>query len=99
MPAVTKDSVFMQTKEQVSCNLNGEAVILGYKKGVYYGLDPVGARIWELLKDPVRVSDIESVILREYEVKPERCAKDVVALIKGLLKADLVEAKHVKKGS
>ena len=40
------------TKDQVSCDLAGEAAILNIKSGVYYGLDPVGARIWNLMQEP-----------------------------------------------
>ena len=31
-----------------------EAVLLQLDSGVYYGLDPVGSRIWELLEGEVR---------------------------------------------
>ena len=36
---------------QISTRLEGEAVILDTTDGVYYGLDRVGARVWELLQE------------------------------------------------
>lgn len=40
-------------RAQVSCDLGGEAAILHLTTGTYYGLDPVGARIWTLLEQPI----------------------------------------------
>jgi hypothetical protein len=47
------------TVRRVSCNLAGEAVILNTKSGIYFGLKPVGARIWELVQEP-RTIDAEA---------------------------------------
>ena len=51
---ISDRSVVVATKDQVSCDLAGEAAILNIKSGVYYGLDPVGARIWTLMQEPRR---------------------------------------------
>ena len=59
------DSVVVATKDQVSCDLKGEAVILNFKNGVYYGLNTVGARIWQALQEPKRVAE-----LRDHPRKP-----------------------------
>lgn len=78
-------------KDQIAANLQGEAVILNLKTGIYFGLNSVGVRIWELIQKPVNVSEISSAILAEYEVEPDRCEQDVLKLIDRLLEADLVE--------
>src|ERR1700730_14483347 len=44
--------------DQVSCDLAGEAVILNLKNGIYFGLDPVGARIWSLIQKPTTFADL-----------------------------------------
>ena len=57
MSATISDrSVVVAAKDQVSCDLAGEAAILNIKSGVYYGLDPVGARIWSLVQEPRKVA-------------------------------------------
>ncbi len=93
MPAVTKDSVFVQTKEQVSCDLDGEAVILNHRKGVYYGLDPVGARVWDRLQKPASVDQIKEMILNEYHVDPRRCERDLLKILRELRAEGLIETK------
>lgn len=45
-----------------------ETVILHLVNGTYYGLDPVGTRIWALLKAGVATADICRQLGEEYAV-------------------------------
>ena len=90
---VTVNSTVAAATGQVSCDLAGEAVILHLKGGAYYGLDPVGARIWNLIQEPRTVSDVRDAILQEYEVDSDRCERDVLALLQELAAKDLIEIK------
>jgi hypothetical protein len=81
-------------KDQVSANLAGEAVILNLKSGIYYGLDEVGARIWSLIQQPKSVDEIVAGLLAEYQVEPERCQRDLLALLKQLAAANLIEVQN-----
>ena len=45
-----------------------ETVILHLVNGTYYGLDPVGTRIWGLLKDGVATPDICRRLAEQYDV-------------------------------
>ena len=89
---ISKNSVLRQAKNQVSCELDGEAVILNYKKGHYYGLDPIGNRVWALLQAPTVFSRIQETISEEFKVSPEKCEKDLFALMKDLDAEGLIEA-------
>ena len=91
-------SVVVAAKDQVSCDLAGEAAILNIKNGVYYGLDPVGARIWSLMQEPRVVAEIQNVIAREYDVEPAQCARDLVDLLEKLLAEGLIEVKDGSAG-
>ena len=57
-------SVVVAAAEQVSCPLGEEAAILNLKNSVYYGMNPVGARIWELLKQPRSVGELRDALAR-----------------------------------
>lgn len=91
--SMTLDSTILATPDQVSAELAGEAVILDMKSGMYYGLNPVGVRIWELIGRPCRVSDVKAVLLDEYEVDPARCERDLFALLRELSANGLIEVK------
>ena len=93
-PTISDRSVVVAAKDQVSCDLAGEAAILNIKSGVYYGLDPVGARIWNLIKEPREVLEIQNTITGEYDVEPERCARDLMALLEKLFAEGLIEVKN-----
>lgn len=91
--SISDRSVVVVAKDQVSCDLAGEAAILNVKSGVYYGLDPVGARIWSLMQEPRAVADIQNAITSEYEVEPERAGRDLFGLLEKLLAEGLIEVK------
>ena len=74
----------LRSSDQVSCDLQGETAILQLSTGVYYGLDPVGARIWTLLAQPATVASLTETIVAEFDVDPGRCMLDIVALLDDL---------------
>ena len=92
--AISGHSVVVAAKDQVSCDLAGEGAILNIKSGVYYGLDPVGARIWSLMQEPREVAEIQNAITDESEVEPGRCPRNLVELLEKLLAKGLIEVKN-----
>jgi hypothetical protein len=88
-------SVVVASRDQVSCEVGAESAILNLKNGVYYTLDPVGARIWSLLQEPRSVSEIHDAILGEYDVEPARCQSDLIALLARFADEGLIEIRGV----
>ncbi len=78
-------------KDVVSCDLVEEAALLNLKDGVYYGLNPVGARIWNLLQKPITVSNILDVLLEEYDVEKDVAHADLMKLLEQLWEKELVK--------
>ena len=91
MAKITKDSIVVVADEVVSCDLDGEAAILDTKDGIYYGLDPVGAKIWNLIQKPILLEEVIQIILNEYEVDKNQCTNDIFELIEELLDNRLVK--------
>jgi hypothetical protein len=94
--ALSPASIVIATKEQVSCSLGDESAILNMKNSVYYGLNPLGARIWSLLREPRSVREVCDTIVQEYDVEPERCERDVLDLLEQMKSEGLVEMSGVK---
>ncbi len=88
---VSVDSVVVASTRQVSSDLGGEAAILDLEGGVYYGLDEVGARIWEMIQEPRPASEVRDALIEEYDVEPERCERDLLALLERLAEERLIE--------
>ncbi len=90
MPEISIDSTVVAIKDQMSCDLLGEAVILQTQTGVYYTLNLLGNRIWSFLKEPVQVRKIRDSILEEYDVGPAQCEEDLLTLLNDLHKEGLI---------
>jgi len=86
-------SIVVVAKEQVSCPLGEESAILNLKNSVYYGLDPVGARVWKLLQQPRSVAELRDTLLNEYEVESGRCEQDLLALLETMRSEGLIEVR------
>ncbi len=84
-------STVVASRDQVSCNLGAEAAILHLGSGVYYGLNPVGARVWTLLQEPVVVQRLHETLVAEYDVEPDRLQRDLTALLDHLAVEGLIE--------
>ncbi|MBF6568633.1 MAG: PqqD family protein [Candidatus Binataceae bacterium] len=84
--------------DQVSCELGGEAAILDLQQGVYYGLDPVGATIWNLIAQPRRVDEIKQALLDQYEVSPDQCERDLIELLNDLAEHGLIRVENEAAG-
>ncbi len=72
--------------------LGDEAIILNTRTGRYFGLNPVGARVWQLLQERnLTVGEILESLLAEYEVEPYRCRQDLFDLLEQLQSQGLVQ--------
>jgi predicted RND superfamily exporter protein len=72
--------------------LGDEAVILNVASGVYFGLDEVGTRMWQLMSEYGSTEKVVEMMLNEYEVEEEQLRADLEKLIKQLSEKELVKA-------
>jgi hypothetical protein len=82
----------VRIKDDVLFNdLQGEVVLLNLKTGIYFGLDPVGTRIWQLIQDHGVLGPVRDAMLGEYEISAERLWEDLRNLVTRLADNGLVE--------
>ena len=79
------------SKEVVWTKLGEEVAILNSETGTYFGLDPVGSRIWCLMADGAAVDEVVSTLLSEYGVDEQRIRNDLQELIDRLAARSLVK--------
>ena len=70
--------------------LQGEAVILNLDSSMYFGLDPVGTRIWQLCEAHGSLRAVWEAMQQEFDAPGDALRKDLLAFIdelqaKGLL--------------
>jgi hypothetical protein len=79
----------MKPRDGVIAKMVGsEMVLLDYDRGIYYGLNPVGARVWQLL--PADEAQIVETLAGEYDVARETLEEDVATLLRDLEAKGLV---------
>lgn len=84
-------TIMQRSGRQVACTLNGEVALLDLDKGLYFGLQGVGAHVWEALQEPRSIDEIISTVLSDFDVTAETCRVDVLKFVASLVDAGVVE--------
>ena len=71
--------------------LEHETILLNLSTGVYFGLDPIGTRVWQHLRERGRLGTMLAALQEEFEVEPLRLAQDVQRLMRRLKQDGLIE--------
>ncbi len=74
----------------VAREVGGELVLLDLTSGTYFGLDPVGMRVWQLIQSGKSLAGICEVMLQEYEITSDVLERDVLALAEELIEKQIV---------
>ena len=72
--------------------VGGDVVALDIDRGRCFGMEEVGARIWELLAAPVTVATICEKLTTEYDVDATTCATEVGEFIRQAISEGVVSA-------
>lgn len=90
-PAVNVNNVVIRTNEIVSSDMDGETIMMSLDKGMYYGLNAIATRIWELIEKPLPVSELCNILVNEFEVDRDLCQRDVCRFLGELQGDDLIK--------
>ncbi|MED0997382.1 lasso peptide biosynthesis PqqD family chaperone [Bacillus mobilis] len=91
--AISSNQCVEQVKGNVVSDMDGEKVMLSVKNGKYYNLGRMGGVIWELIEKPIRVTELVTTLISEYEVEQLQCEGQVLSFLEMLLEEGLVEVK------
>lgn len=81
---------YIQNKEIDSSDLNGEKVMMNLNLGMYFGLNDVGSRIWDFLKEEKALEQIVESLIKEYNVEMEECKVQVQDFLDRLKENELI---------
>jgi hypothetical protein len=85
------DTVVVVVPSQVSAALQDETVILELSSGIYYGLNPTGAFIWNNLQQPITLRVLSEALVEHYDVGEEQAMRSLFELLHELLTHRLIE--------
>lgn len=83
MQIILSDQVTLQEDEET-------AVLVDRSGEAYYELDPVGARLWQLLGENGDLDRAVAQLLQEYEVEEAELRSDLLELLNDLADEGLV---------
>jgi hypothetical protein len=89
--SIPDGATIVAANDLLSTEFGDEVVILNLRDGVYYGLEDVGTRIWQLLQRPVSVLAIREALVADFDVDSARCERDLRLLLTDLAARGLVE--------
>lgn len=85
-----KDTIITVAEDLTAADLDGEAIILNIKTGHYFGLNELGARVFELIQRPVSMNVVMDALLEEYDVEREQLEHDVLIFLEDLRRHQLI---------
>ncbi|MBN1187693.1 MAG: lasso peptide biosynthesis PqqD family chaperone [Bacteroidales bacterium] len=77
-------SIIKRNPEMISSDMDGETVMMSMENGEYYGLDPIGSRIWAIIENETKIEDLIIQLLDEFEVEREQCEEETLSFINDL---------------
>ena len=92
MTEVSLQTTVRASDDVVVRELDGEAVLLNLESGMYFGLDPVGTRVWQLIDQHHRLSAVVKSMCEEFDAPPETIERDVLRLVSELVEKGIVVA-------
>ena len=78
---MTQDPLVSRRASLLEAELDGELVGLQIDNGTCYGFNGTATRIWALIEQPKRLSELRDVLLDEYEVDAGTCEAQLRALL------------------
>lgn len=85
------DMLVRRTGELIETEVDGELVALHVDNGTCYGFNGTATRIWGMIEQPRRVSELKAELLREFDVDPATCEAQLKELLDELAADGLVE--------
>ena len=71
--------------------IEDQIALLNVETAVYFGLDEIGARMWELLCEHRRLRAAAERMESEFDVEPDRLRADLLRLVRELVDKGLLE--------
>lgn len=88
---IDAQTTVVATADAITSTVGDETVLLDLDDGTYYGLNGVGAQLWESLDEPTTVASLERETATAFDVDREACRADIRAFLVDLRDRGLIE--------
>lgn len=94
MPAnqeLSEETIIQRNETKFLASALGEEIVMmNTDNGDYIGVNGVGADIWNMLSEPLRINDLIKKITELYEVTPEQGKSDLDIFLQRMLKHEML---------
>ena len=90
---ISMETSYLATDDAVESRLGDETVLLHLESGIYFGLDAVGTRVWELLRAGASPEVICETLRHEYADAGESLEGDILGFLGQLTDNKLIREK------
>ncbi len=94
MAMIALDAKVHVSQDVLSRELESETVLLDTRRGVYFGLDPIGTRMWALLAEHGCIRPAYEALLTECDVSAEQLQHDLLDLVEKLAGHGLLQVEN-----
>lgn len=88
---ITPETIVSRNEGILSSRIGNEEVMMHVEEGKYFSLNSISTRIWELIESPISPERICDELVKEYDISPEECTKDVIEVLQSMLKDKIIQ--------
>ncbi|MBF0406260.1 MAG: PqqD family protein [Candidatus Riflebacteria bacterium] len=88
---INSEMKFSRSENIVAGLVDGDFMLSDLQSGKYHQMNGTGKMIWEILEQPMTVSEICDSLVKEFEVEPDNCLKELKIFLKELFKKNILQ--------
>lgn len=81
---------FRRAEHVVTTQMDETLLMLNIPQSLYHSLNAIGARIWELIGEPITEPELIDTLMKEFNVSQEVCVRDVREFLRLLRERKLI---------
>lgn len=81
---------YRRNPDMIDGALDGNQVMMHLNAEMYYGLNPIAKRIWEIIDQPRELDQIVLTLMDEYDVDYDQCVREVTVFLEKAVKNEIV---------
>lgn len=70
--------------------LDGNQVMMHLDSEMYFGLNPIAKRIWEMIDEPRNLDELVVGLMEEYDVDYLQCKEEVTVFLEKAVKNEII---------
>ncbi len=80
-----KNQIIYRNSEILVNEVGGETVMMSIENGTYYGMNPTGNYIWNLLQEESSIEELLVKLSNTYNLSEDQCQKEVLPFVQTMI--------------